>query len=119
MPHPPVRCLPRDYQTGAWDTDAAEHVAYHHGHQRAYVASAESGAVKVVDMSDPTSMSEIGTLNVGNDMRSSCPEVDCIYERMDFGGRHNPCGYATVLKFVTDYGTVNVATGQWTGASGN
>ena len=31
----------------------------------------------------------------------------------------NPCGYATVLKFVTDYGTVNVATGQWTGASGN
>ena len=109
----------RDYQTGAWDTDAAENIAYSASNNRAFIASAETGIVRVIDISDPTNMDYIGTLNVGSNLRQSCPEVDCVYERMDFGGRHNPCGYAPVMKFVTNYGTISGSTttgpqGAWT-----
>ena len=44
-----------DYQTGAWDTDiAAENIAYDKARHKAYVASADTGIVKV--WTDPTSM---------------------------------------------------------------
>ena len=97
-----------DYQTGGWDTDAAENIAYDASAARAFIASAESGVIKVVDMSNPTSITEVGTLNVGTQLSTQCMEVDCIYERMDFGGRHNPCGYGTMLANVVNYGTVDV-----------
>ena len=108
-----------DYQTGAWDTDAAENIAYDTALHRAFIASAETGVVKVVDMSNPTSITEIGTLNVGTHLSTQCMEVDCVYERMDFGGRHNPCGYASVLQFVTNYGVLNASAGTATGAEGS
>ena len=108
-----------DYQTGGWDTDAAENIAYDVASARAFVASAETGVIKVVDMSNPTSITEVGTLNVGTQLSTQCMEVDCIYERMDFGGRHNPCGYAPVMKVVTNYGTLDVSAGVVTGAQGS
>ena len=111
--------LRSDYQTGAWDTDAAENIAYDVASARAFVASAESGVIKVVDMSNPTSITEVGTLNVGSHLSTQCMEVDCVYERMDFGGRHNPCGYAPVLKVVTDYGTLDVSAGVVNGPQGS
>ena len=46
-----------DYQTGAWDTDAAENIAFDSVRARAFIASAESGTVKVVSVTDPTDMS--------------------------------------------------------------
>ena len=61
-----------DYQTGAWDTDAAENIAYDKARHKAYVASADTGIVKVVDVTDPTSMTEIGTLNVGANLMAYC-----------------------------------------------
>lgn len=108
-----------DYQTGGWDTDAAENVAYDAAAARAFVASAATGVVKVVDMSNPTSITELGTLNVGTHLSTQCMEVDCVYERMDYGGRHNPCGYAPTLKVVTDYGTLDVSAGVVTGPQGS
>ena len=36
-----------DWQSGAWDTDAAENVAYDKSTNRAFIASAESRALKV------------------------------------------------------------------------
>ena len=114
-----VRLMCSDYQTGDWDTDAAETIAYHGAYKYAYVASAESGVVKVVDLSNPTAMSEVATLSVGADLNTSCLEVDCVYERMDFGGRHNPCGYGTIVRMVVDYGTLDVDAGVAYGSSGN
>ena len=46
-----------DYQTGAWNTDAAENIAFDSVRARAFIASAESGTVKVVSVTDPTDMS--------------------------------------------------------------
>ena len=46
-----------DYQTGAWNTDAAENVAFDPVRARAFIASAKSGTVKVVSVTDPTDMS--------------------------------------------------------------
>ena len=74
-----------DYQTGSWDTDAAENIAYDSVTKRVYVASADSGVVQAVDVSDPTHMTEVGTLNVGANLAQYCTIVDCIYEQMDFG----------------------------------
>ena len=48
--------------------------------------------IKVVDVSDPTSMTEIGSLDVAANLATYCTVSDCIYEWMDFAGRHNPCG---------------------------
>ena len=45
-----------DYQTGAWDTDAAENIAFNPATARAFVASAESGIVQVVSVTNPTDM---------------------------------------------------------------
>ena len=55
-----------DYQVpnAKWDADAAENVAYDTKTNRAFLASAESQRLQVVDMSDPTSMSLIGTIDV-------------------------------------------------------
>ena len=67
-------------------------------------------------------MTEIGTLNVGANLMAYCTVVDCIYEWMDFAGRHNPCGYGNVLKFVTNYGTFDSTVGSrgaFVGPSGN
>jgi hypothetical protein len=46
-----------DYQTGAWDTDAAENVAFDSVLARAFVASAKDGLVQVVSLTNPTKMS--------------------------------------------------------------
>ena len=45
-----------DYQTGAWDTDAAENIAFNPATARAFIASAASGVVKVVSVTNPTDM---------------------------------------------------------------
>ena len=45
-----------DYQTGAWDTDAAENIAFDPVRARAFIASAESGTDKVVSVANPTDM---------------------------------------------------------------
>jgi hypothetical protein len=45
-----------DYQTGAWDTDAAENIAFDPVRARAFIASAESGTVQVVSVANPTDM---------------------------------------------------------------
>ncbi len=74
-----------DYQTGDFDTDAAENIAHDVDTQRVFVASAEAGVVQVVDISDPTHMTEVGTLNVGANLAQYCQIADCIYEQMDFG----------------------------------
>ena len=81
-----------DYQTGAYDTDAAENVAYDKITKRAFLASAESGTVQVIDLSNPTQLSQSSTLHVGALMVSECTDVDCDYEDQDFGGGSAPCG---------------------------
>ena len=91
-----------DYQTGSWDTDAAEHVAYDPKTQRAFIASAENQAVQVVSVVDPTSPGLIGTVSVSSSLESNCREVDCIYEHMDFGGDGAVCGYADIIRIVHD-----------------
>jgi len=45
-----------DYQTGAWDTDAAENIAFNPVTARAFIASSASGVVKVVSVANPTDM---------------------------------------------------------------
>lgn len=89
-----------DYQTGAWDTDAAENVAYDIPSKRAFLASAETGAVQVIDVADPTSMLHVSTLDVGATLRSQCTMPSCIYDGMDFGGADNPCGYAPTINII-------------------
>lgn len=91
-----------DFQDGEYDTDAAEHIAYDTQSHRAFVASAESIRVNVVDFSDPTSPTTSGSIGVAADLSFSCEEVDCIYEVMDFGGAGAPCGFADTLKIVHD-----------------
>jgi len=108
-----------DYQTGTWDSDAAENIAYDPSTQHVFVASAETGIVKVVGIRDPTRMSEVGTLNVKANLAAYCQLSDCLYEQMDFGGQHNPCGYATMVKVNVAYGQLDVAAGVAYGANGN
>jgi len=91
-----------DYQEGDWDTDAAENVAYDTLTNRAFVASAESIDVNVLDFSNPTAPTKTGTISVAADLEFGCLEADCIYEVMDFGGAGAPCGFADVLKIVHD-----------------
>ena len=60
-----------DYQTGAWDTDAAENIAFDSVRARAFIASAESGTVKVVSVTDPTDMSGARATPTGTDSHAS------------------------------------------------
>ena len=48
-----------DYQTGQWDTDAAENIAFNPATARAFIASAESGVVQVVSVTNPTDMTGV------------------------------------------------------------
>jgi hypothetical protein len=91
-----------DFQEGAFDTDAAEHVGYDVGSQRAFVASAESGNVIAIDLADPASPEHKSTLSVASDFGFFCEEQDCSYEGMDFGGDGTPCGYADTLRIVAN-----------------
>jgi len=109
-----------DYQTGAFDTDAAENVAYDVKTGRAFVASAETGVLKVVSIANPTNLEEVATLNVGANLNSYCDMESCIYPNMDFGGHHNPCGYAKMVKYITNYGTtLDIPNGVAVGPDGN
>jgi hypothetical protein len=60
-----------DYQTGAWDTDAAENIAFDPVRARAFIASAESGTVKVVSVADPTDMAGARAPLTGTDSHAS------------------------------------------------
>uniref|UniRef100_A0A7S3NHG6 Choice-of-anchor I domain-containing protein n=1 Tax=Aureoumbra lagunensis TaxID=44058 RepID=A0A7S3NHG6_9STRA len=91
-----------DSQTGDYDTDAAENVAYDTATMRAFVASAESKDLQVVDLSDPTNLERIGTISVSSNLETECVEIDCIYEEMDFGGNGAACGFADTVKIVHD-----------------
>lgn len=93
-----------DYQTGAWDTDAAENVAFDKETKRAFLASAESGTVQVVDLRTPSKLEEVATIAVGALMESKCTEVDCDYEDFDFGGGSAPCGYAPMVNIIFEKG---------------
>ena len=115
---PCAHLIAGDFQTGEWDTDAAENVAYDNKTNRAFVASAESGVLKVIDVTNPTLLTEAGTLNVGANLATYCNEVDCIYEDVDFG-RDNGCGYAKMTKYITNYGTLDLNAGVTYGPSGN
>ena len=92
-----------DYQTGQWGTDAAESVAYDRNTFRAFIASAESATVQVVDVRDPVQPVQFSTLSMSS-VFSACNEVDCIYEDFDFGGGSSPCGYATMVNVIFDKG---------------
>ena len=63
--------------------------------------------LKVVSIANPTNLEEVATLNVGANLNSYCDMESCIYPNMDFGGHHNPCGYAKMVKYITNYGTTN------------
>ena len=56
-----------DYQTGAWDTDAAENIAFDPVRARAFIASAESGTVQVVSVANPTDMTGARAPLMGTD----------------------------------------------------
>ena len=86
-----------DYQTGQWDTDAAENVAYDRNTYRAFLASAEASAVQVVDVRDPVNPTHVSTLDMAA-VFQNCNEVDCIYEDFDFGGGSAPCGCASAAR---------------------
>lgn len=73
---------------------------------------------QVVSVNNPTALTEIATLNVGANLASYCDEVSCIYEHHDFGGRDNPCGYTTVVKFISDYGSTISSTGTTSATNG-
>ena len=60
-----------DYQTGAWNTDAAENIAFDSVRARAFIASAESGTVKVVSVTDPTDISGARATPTGTDSHAS------------------------------------------------
>ena len=60
-----------DYQTGAWDTDAAENIAFDSVRARAFIASAESGTVQVVSVTNPTDMSGARATPTGTDSHAS------------------------------------------------
>jgi hypothetical protein len=62
-----------DYQTGAWDTDGAENIAFDPARARAFIASAESGVVKVVSVTDPTDISGAWATPTDTDSRASAP----------------------------------------------
>ena len=62
-----------DYQTGAWDTDAAENIAFDSVRARAFIASAKSGTVKVVSVTDPTDMSGARATPTDTDSHASAP----------------------------------------------
>jgi hypothetical protein len=114
-----------DYQTGAWDTDAAENVAYEPVTKKAFVASAEAGSVQVVSLDDPVNMQLVGTLQAGVTAKGNCRSVDCTYEDFDFGGGSAPCGYAPMVNIVFDRGDCSAcnkaAYDAWmtSGASGD
>ena len=107
------RALSGDYQTGDWDTDAAENVAYDVASKRAFLASAETGAVQVIDMSDPTAMTLKATLAVGGVMKDKCTMSSCIYEGMDFGGGDNPCGYAPMVNIIVSIDNAGFTYPGW------
>ncbi|KOO52903.1 hypothetical protein Ctob_016715, partial [Chrysochromulina tobinii] len=100
-------------RTGAWDTDAAENIAFDPVRARAFIASAESGTVQVVSVANPTDMTEIGTLNVGANLNTYCQVTTCIYQNMDYGGWASPCGYAPMLR-ITMNGAVVTSAGVQT-----
>ena len=102
-----------DYQTGAWDTDAAENVAYDKLTKRAFLASAESGTVQVVDISSPHNLGEVATVQVSALMATHCTDVDCDYEDMDFGGGSAPCGYAPMVNIIFDKGNCDACTSRY------
>jgi len=60
-----------DYQTGAWDTDAAENIAFDSVRARAFIASAESGTVKVVSVANPTDITGARAPLTGTDSHAS------------------------------------------------
>ena len=57
-----------DYQTGAWDEDAAENVAFDYLSKRAFVASAKQSTVQVVDLTNPTAPAQTGQIDVGSSL---------------------------------------------------
>ncbi|UZN03420.1 choice-of-anchor I family protein [Cellulomonas sp. S1-8] len=52
------------YETGVFDASAAEIVVFHAGTQRLFVVNAESGEVDVLDASDPSAPTKVGTIGV-------------------------------------------------------
>ena len=93
-----------DYQAGDWATDAAEHVAYEPVQKRAFIASAGTSGLQVVDLSDPVNMQQISTIPVASVASMFCAEESCFYPDLDFGGASAPCGYAPVVGMVFDKG---------------
>lgn len=79
-------------------------MAYDNFTKRAFIASSKAGAVKVVDVTNPTSLQEVsgGSLDVKATMGASCQMPSCTYEGMDFGGAANPCGYAPTVAIIVN-----------------
>lgn len=55
------------HETGEFEKSAAEIVAYDRGSHRLLIVNALSGAVTIVDISDPTSPKEVGAVHAGAD----------------------------------------------------
>ena len=53
------------YETGIFDASAAEIVDYHAGTQRVLTVNAQSGQIDVLDISDPTAPSKVGSVDAG------------------------------------------------------
>ncbi|MGO4244069.1 alkaline phosphatase, partial [Janibacter sp. RAF20_2_2] len=51
------------FSTGAFDEGASEIVAHDPATQRAFVVNAKAGTVDVLDISDPTTPTEVGSLD--------------------------------------------------------
>lgn len=65
IPDAPLTLAPLGtYETGVFDASAAEIVVFHAGTQRLLVVNAESGEVDVLDASDPSVPTKVGTIDV-------------------------------------------------------
>ena len=53
------------YETGLFEESAAEIVAYHAGSQRVLTVNAQSGQIDVLDISDPTTPTKVGSVDGG------------------------------------------------------
>lgn len=90
-------------------------MAYDIKTHRAFVASAESQDIQVIEMEDPTNPFRTATLSVSSTIETRCMEQDCIYEQMDFGGPDTKCGAAQIVLIATDSANFTCCSGFYSG----
>ena len=78
--------------------------AYDTKTHRAFVASAEEGALKVLNLQNPAEPVRSGTIEVASKLFERCAAQSCFYENYDFGGGSAPCGYAPMVNIIFEKG---------------